>query len=354
MIPRDQARWRDMLLVMGITAILGSVTLIYPSGRDQGIFAYLADLALHGKVMYRDVTTGILPMSILVNAIAFLLFGHSMVSIRFLDLFWMMATAALIFEFVRKSFRQRGPAIAAGVMFAALYYQFDFWNTAQVDGFLNLPLAGAFVLVLNALDSDGDSVRRKLNWSGAGALLAVAAFFKYTIGAIGVGFLLLALVARAPRSQQRKPGNALWFVAGFGAVVLAVLGVMAATGALTGFVQSLLLGTLGYPRVHTSTGGPLEQLAVMLRTYVVDPGTGAGALLGILGIAIAAQRLIRKPEYHRPLVLVGIWSVGAFLSTYAQGKFFFYHYLPLLAPLAILGAIALVTILHPHLELRAL
>jgi hypothetical protein len=45
----------SLLPVILATLLFGSVSLIFPFGRDQGIHAFIADSALRGKTVYRDV-----------------------------------------------------------------------------------------------------------------------------------------------------------------------------------------------------------------------------------------------------------------------------------------------------------
>jgi hypothetical protein len=135
-------------VVLGATLVIGSVSLVYPFGRDQGIHAYIADAALHGATMYKDILMGMLPMTVIVHLLALLIFGHSMTSLRLLDLLWTMATAGLIFFFVVRAFRRRWLAAAAGILYPFFYYNYNFWHSAQNDGFLNLPVAAAMAVLV--------------------------------------------------------------------------------------------------------------------------------------------------------------------------------------------------------------
>ena len=44
-----------LALVLLIVLLIGAPSLIYPFGRDQGEYATIAELALRGRVIYRDV-----------------------------------------------------------------------------------------------------------------------------------------------------------------------------------------------------------------------------------------------------------------------------------------------------------
>jgi len=117
------------------TILLGSVSLILPFGRDQGIHAFIADSVLHGAVPYKDIYNIKPPMTTVVHAAALLLFGHSMTSIRILDLILTILISLGIFAFTVKAFKQPWMALFAALLFPYQYFQVDFWNTAKpTDG----------------------------------------------------------------------------------------------------------------------------------------------------------------------------------------------------------------------------
>jgi len=70
-----------------------------------------AEAMLHGISLYKDVPMMQMPLTAIVHLLALVLFGHSMIAIRILDLFWTAGIAALSYVFVRKMFRRNGLAL---------------------------------------------------------------------------------------------------------------------------------------------------------------------------------------------------------------------------------------------------
>ena len=132
-----------------ISCVLLLPTLIYPYGRDQGIFGYAGHAVLGGGVPFRDFWDPKPPALYYVYALAELLFGYSMASIRILDLLWQAATAVLLYRIAGRTCGGAGVPSAAGLLYV-LAASAGWWNTART--LLNLPLAGAFLLTLRASD----------------------------------------------------------------------------------------------------------------------------------------------------------------------------------------------------------
>lgn len=339
---------RAWLVVLGGSTLLGLVSLVFPFGRDHGIYAWIARLVLDGRVMYRDIMMGMAPLTALVHALAMVLFGDSMLSIRLVDLAWTAATAALVCRFAWQAFGRRWLAVGAGIGFATLYYLFDFWNTAQVDGFLNLPIVGAFVLALPALQRPGAGNRWR--WFGAGVLLGTAVFFKYPIGLLVPVLGGLALLTSL-RSGRGRTG-ALWLLAGFGALAAVVLGALAVAGALPAFLEPLTRRAFGYATHDYLGEGALGRLVRMFTTWLSRPGQGIGGLLGVVGLLVSVvafrqRRFLGQGCSRLALVLLWLWLAVALVTVYLQGRMFYYHYLPVLPPLALLTALGAAALLRP-------
>ena len=87
---------QQALAITVVALCLVSGGLFFPFGRDQGNYAYPAWAWLDGQMPYRDVYVFKPPATVWVHALAQLLFGHSMVAVRILDLGWTVATALCI------------------------------------------------------------------------------------------------------------------------------------------------------------------------------------------------------------------------------------------------------------------
>ncbi len=340
-------RHPSFLLVVIATLVFGSVSLIFPFGRDQGIHAFIADAALHGRVVYRDVFNVKPPLTTLVHALALLLFGHSMTSIRLLDLFWTLATALVLAALAARIFGNRWVGAVAGALYPLLYYPFGYWHTAQTDGWLNLPLAAALLLILQfesrGLQSATFPRARLFFWPGL--FIALATLLKYT-AAIALPLLaiifVLPFVARGLRFSFRLR-LILWLGLGFATGIAACGLLLLATGALPAFIQS----QFGLMPAYVALG-PTESLfrrfSQQLLTTPCLRNVGIVGLIGIIATFVFFLLRHRSPfsaqttGFSFQLAIVIGWFVTALVSVFAQAKFFEYHYLPLLGVVAVLGA----------------
>jgi hypothetical protein len=332
---REGMKWSAVVVLA--TLAFGSVSLVYPFGRDQGIHAFIADSVLHGKVLYREIFNLKPPLTTGVHALALLLFGHSMMAIRLLDLLWTAATGLMLFAFVRQAFGHLRVAALAGVLYALQYYACDFWTTAQTDGWLNLPLAMTFLLVLRGLRDDA-SPRRV--WIGAGVGIGLAAAFKYTV-VLACPLLAAMLALWGAGSLRRRLRAAGWLAVGT-ASIMASLGLgLAAAGAMPAFLESQFGLALAYTRLAAHPGNPVVGfINPLVENSQFHPMLALG-LFGGLGLLVM---FFLRPEYRRVLGLIFAWALVASFSTLIQRKYFFYQYLPLFTVTSLLGSVVWIAV----------
>ncbi len=353
---------KPYLLVLGGTCLLGSVSLIYPFGRDQGIYAFLASSLFEGKTLYRDIWMGMAPLTVYIHALAFLLFGRSPISLRLLDLVWTMATAGLVFVFVRRSFGKVWLAVTAGLIYPSFYYLLGYWDTAQVDGFANFPVVAAFVLALTVLRSPTAYSR---HWFWIGVLFGVAFFFKYPILILLAGLVIFAFFATrkipalslfdpgtlplAPPSVRPKYNWRRCFaslIIGFLVPCVLTTVIISASGALPDFLQPILHRAFSYPAQSYLHEGLFKRAIRFVASCTLVPYFGIPLLFCSAGIVFSILVLLRRRkdffELDRlPIILCWVWLGAGLMYVYIQGRFFPYHFLILLPVSATLGAIAL-------------
>jgi 4-amino-4-deoxy-L-arabinose transferase-like glycosyltransferase len=358
----EYATWyRALFVILAGAIIFGSASLIYPFGRDQAEYGYTAAAALAGKVVYRDVFCVKPPMTHLVHMLALVLFGHSMFSIRVLDLLWQAATAVVIWRIVRRlqgagGTRGSGAGAASGggstslgsaaalnlgvlaaLLYLLAYFAGDFWSTAQTEGFQTLPVALAVLAVLG-----GGSGRPRGRWILlGGAALGCAALFKYPIALLVFPAVLLPLRpsadgARRPPApvDQRGAPVRLLFVAGLVIPVLLTISLLVVQGALGPFLS---IGFKYYPAYNfTVSGGGFYAGSVLggvfhhlLYNHILQ--------LMILMVLIDLIISLRRRELRVTFIIHSWWAV-AFVQLVLQNKYYPYHYLPLLAPSAVVMA----------------
>lgn len=362
----------SFIAIAVVTLGCGAVSLVYPFGRDQGLFAYQADALLHGLRLYRDLPMMQLPMTAVVHLVALVLFGRSMTAIRILDLLWTASIAVLLYTCVRSMFRRDGLALLAGLLYPFLYYTFDWWHTAEVDGLLNLPVVGAFALAASAVNClTGTPARAdsrtagppaaRARWFFAGLLVAVATLFKYTAALVLPALLVWPLLVGRDRAGAR--GALLWLVTGFAAGVAGFLLTAVVAGVLPDMVRMQVHVTLPYAgiaRYHLSFPA---RVVALFRLFARGAGGDflPGIVLAGLGLVPATATLLaRGPEAKtagppaaadrnaRAAALVTLaWLATGLASVFIQNKFFYYHYLIVVPALAVLGGMALARMAGP-------
>ena len=339
-------RWA---LLLGFSVLFGSVSLVYPFGRDQATYAFMGDAILHGMTLYRDVPIGLPPMTVLVHVIAFVLFGRTMAAIRILDLLWTLATVGVLSLFVARAFRRPWLGAVAGIVYSFVYFGLDSWNTAQVDGFLNLPVAVSMYLLVSGLSADSPSPQTRSRHASvsaahcffAGLAMGIAVLFRYTMGLLVPGAALVLLLAKGrPRVENWRASA--WLCGGSLAAGMMALFAIFLSGALPAFIRLQVGAVLPYAR-----------LAYHLRDAALPL-----CLFGIPGLVIVLE-LLTKRGYPAPARAIGwtlvlLWLAAELASTLVQGKFFIaYHYLSGLPPLAVFGAFVAAAVLRPlarHLD----
>lgn len=97
---------------------------------------------------YRDVLVVKPPMTILVHSAATGLLGINTWAIRVFDIGWTAVSAIVVATIALDLWGRRDCAWMAGLGYPFLYYQIDYWNIAQTDGWMALPSALPVLAVL--------------------------------------------------------------------------------------------------------------------------------------------------------------------------------------------------------------
>ena len=328
-----------MVVLVAVVAGLGS--LIYPFGRDQGIYAYAGWVWLDGGALYRDVFVFKPPATAILHGLATAGFGRSMASIRLFDLGWAATTAVAGAVVVTGLYGRRLTGVLAGCFGAWLYYEQNYWTTAQTDGWMGLPTVLALWAVLRGRSAAPGSIAATAWWASAGALIAVGLTFKYTAAAIALPVVLL-LVQAVP---ALGPGRVLRAALGCGVAALLAVGAVGlwlwATGALPAFVDSQFNLVPGYVTNIHRAPPPYWPF-----TVVMDLVTGRRLRMGALALVAGLPALVlavRPGPARGPTHVLLAWLAAGLLSCAAQGRYFGYHYLMAVPPLAALAAVGFVT-----------
>jgi len=337
--PAVRAADRALLFSAGaLTAFLLLVLLTFGYGRDQGIYAVVADAMLRGGAPYRDAWDFKPPGIFFVFAATHAVLGSAAWAIRAIEA---LALASLLPAFAVLAGRFAGDRRAgwlAGALAVLCYVQLEFWNTAQPDGLGGILLAWALVAATRPPGGRPHAGgRRFAAWFVCAALYATAALLKPPLGGgilVSLGFVLSQEQRRSGESDSswwRAPGPPLAAFALGGALpVLATLLWFAAHGALDELVEVLF----GFAPHYTGLRLRWERLPVFLLESVRIALVGITPHLAVGLLAMALLPPLGPRERRGMLQVLGVVAfvlVGAAL----QAKFFRYHFAPALLLLSL-------------------
>jgi 4-amino-4-deoxy-L-arabinose transferase-like glycosyltransferase len=324
------------LLLLAAGFLLLAPMLTYPFGSDQGSFADVADVIARGGVPYRDVWEIKPPGIYYLFWAIFAVLGRSIFSIRLVDLLWTLAAASLLVAVARRIISLS--AATAGAFFFLAFYAlgFDFWHTAQCDGFASLPAALAMLLLLIA-----ESRRSKLVAASSGLLIGLAAILKFTLGPLLIIPLAAALLSRGEALRVRL-ARAASYLAGCLIALLVTALLLAHAGALRQMLYIVFTWNSQYGKIQPPAPTPIVIAYQVGRfhfwgDYLILKLTG---LLATLGLADLIARRRATPHWW----IVPAWWMIAIIGVCAQGKYFAYHWLPVLPPLALLAGAGIAVI----------
>lgn len=328
-----------LLFVLGFALLWGLPSLLYPFGHDQGEDAYVGFMMSQGATIYEDVyhvkPPGIPIIHILSQSWFVMPDGLEMMSIRLLDLFWQALTAFFIYQIGRRLFGSPQKAIIPALLFVLMYYARDFWDTANSDGFLNLPVTAAFMLVLIGEQRN----RPMLPWF-VGLLMGIAFLIKYPIG------IMLAVISTIFLMGWREH-RFIWLVVRF---VWLFIGFVIPVGLFylyldfSGTLDSFFDFQFNYftqYNANFASGG--EQFAFAIQqflTWARQDWLAWGVLGAIMLLSLMLVVKSRQGETRFGLAELFplLWLIGSMAHLIFQNKYYDYHTHPILPPLALLIA----------------
>lgn len=333
----DRRRALDADRVLGalcwvVVGFAATQLLLMGFGRDQGIYAVVAEGMLAGKMPYRDVWDFKPPGIYFVHATSQLVFGNkSMMAPRWLEVIGLLGMVLAFVRLSREFFGGATAGLLGGAVAALLHAQLDFWHSGQPEVFGGMLTVFALVLTVST------SSRRTLVWAGVGLLFGAAFLLKPHLG--GGAIVCGAYLARreAERSGARARGLAAFAVVGIASLVPigATLGWFALRGAWPALYTTFFEITPEYTAInwHGRTALP------MLYEALEDAAVRFSAIVPV-GCALAAL-LPKVHRREREIVFLALGITCIHVTGIAmQAKFFAYHYaatLPLLAFVAGLG-----------------
>jgi len=320
-------RFLPAFLLTLILCTMGLHMLIFPFGRDQGIYSYGGWRMLYGEIPYKDFWDFKPPLIFPIYSLAIAVFGHNMWGIRLFDLIIQTITALLCGWLALLLFNKRSVFFIASLIYGLIYFAEDYWHTAQSDGFATIFVLAALAIVLRWN-------KNFLSFFLSGLLIGLAFWLKYSLVIFGLPIVL-----------------AIWLKGDFNIKKIFKLGIAWALGLsitvatgllyfrLTGSWNDFVLTEFELAKRYST----ITPLYVNLHKALGDfssfkwPEHGGPLLwtLALLGFLFAS-----KKDAIFNLILAALSS----LHIAIQGKLFPYHFWPLVGVMAPIAAFGLVKI----------
>ncbi|HVU14783.1 MAG TPA: glycosyltransferase family 39 protein [Phototrophicaceae bacterium] len=314
-----------LIAILVVITVIALPILTYPLGRDQGEFATIGRGILEGKIPYVDLWNPKPPAVFYVYALAMTIFGRTSAGLRAIDLIIFPPTAAAIYWIGRRIANVR-IGLWAALLFGVFYFTETFWTLTQNDGIVLLPMTLALICAIKAADAD----KRAALWAFAsGALCAYILWFKYPF-VIFIGAAVFTYIfVGARRAVPLRRRDVLAFIAGGCVIGLGGIICLIVTGAWAAFFQSAVV-TASY------TAQGIGDVVSAMQTALAFRWDQWGLLfvLAVIGLLFAIRRINRRSLWW----IVLVWLIAGTAIMLIQLKFYDYHWLPMLPPLALIGA----------------
>lgn len=345
-----------IVCVVAIVFLCGQI-LMFGYGRDQSIYAMVADAILRGKMPYRDAWDFKPPGIFVIYGISRLFFGPAQVGIRVIEVAGLLATCVALVRLSERFFRSRMAGFLAAALAVLAHAQLDFWHTAQPESFGGYLTVFAILLAARTPEEPVASKRAvyfagvlfgltgllKPPLAGGGALLAL--YLAHREWHSFVAADTVSVSTSGDRSGAKPAGStgarwiaaarpALWITLG-GATPMVLCALwFAARGALGDLYQVLFVFTPHY----TKLGWEGSSVGGMFYWSFIEWLTSYCSALSI-GVLCALGFGVDRREKPFTLFVAGIIAMHL-VGVTMQAKFFPYHYgatWPLTALLAGVG-----------------
>jgi len=334
--PRSLAYWARICFGVAVlaTACHALASIALPFGWDHGIMASVGSSYVDGGLPYVDSWDMKGPVSYLPYAVAELLFGRTMWGVRIFDLVIIGAGCFAFYRLVA-ALTDRATGIGAG-------FAFYFWIAAGGWFFTATPEVWATVITIIAFapilaGRGAPSLRRVIL---AGLLVGCVGLVKPVYWSFGI-VPLLAIALTPGLALTRR--TSLTIATGLSAALPVAL-TIAYFALRGGFWQALevhlLYSLKSYGALDTGTNPLIGFAAFFSRPTIA---------LMLPFLALGAWNLRGRPAVLWP---IAGWITANFLAVILQGKFYYYHWVPLYPALLLLAVIGVAGLLRDQSEKR--
>jgi hypothetical protein len=313
-------------------------TLLYPFGRDQAAFFYIAREWLLGGVPYRDMVDHKPPLIYAVYALSHLFSGGAIWGIRLLEGVWVLLLSWVMARSAAATCEgDHGPRWLWAVSFAVLsllYFGcFSYRETAQVE----IWGAGVALLSLVLFTHASDS---HLAAFAAGLAASIAVLFKPPLALLLLPLIVivkrdaLLRVAFVENSSHRWWASFAWVAGGVLVPWICVAGYFAWVGGLANLIDLVVIANWVHARSSAWDRSLWETTQFFLAciSYLVPLWVATG--LGFGFVFVACGRSYRQCLRQTSDVL--LLFAGCLASILLQRKLYGYHWIVFVIPSALI------------------
>jgi 4-amino-4-deoxy-L-arabinose transferase-like glycosyltransferase len=316
-------RWNLALALLPVLVLAIRWASFLPSviDWDESLYLLQAREWLRGNWPFSGVWDMHPPGAPAAIALAFLIFGESLETVRLLGTICVISTGYALIALARVVGAPRRLGYLAAVLYAA--------HTLQLGGLASNTEILFAPLVVSSLALALAQGRLWPRLIGMGVLIGCALLIKQVV--TPEGCLAYALFAW-PLLRERRWGLLLGTATAYAALCLAPTALVAGIYALRGEFDIWFESTVLAPLQYASGRIPLEQMFWRI-------AMAALALRWLLLLSLPALLLTRQDPVLRRLTLFALlWLATAALAVAAPGFFFLHYFLIAVPPLALLAA----------------
>lgn len=311
------------LVIVALFALMQ--VLLMGFGRDQGIYAVVADTVIGGGMPYRDAWDFKPPGVFVVYALAQAAFGKNEWGIRVVEVLSFASLVPILGSLARRFFGDARIGLCAAVLAIWMQAQLEFWHTAQPESFGGVLALAGLMLSTHSPKLEGGRFAWQTwgRWVGAGLLFGAASLMKpHLAGVPVVAAVHAAFRLRVLGESLRRQGLAVVALgAGTASTVAACMIWFAARGALGDLHHTLFVFAPGY----AATTWNSDYLIYFTYSAVYGAAMGFSAIVGV-GIALTIGMGPRATREREGLWLLAAAAFPQLLGIAIQSKFFPYHY----------------------------
>lgn len=357
---RNIDRWALAAAALGL--FLALPVLTYPLGRDQGMYANIAQVIRAGGLPFIDMWDVKPPAIYYIYAGGISLFGATPAGLRAIDL---VAAPVTLFALYHLTHAFAGVRAArwAMLLFPVFYFTETFASLTQSDSLVTLPMTWAVLCGLRAAQAR-PGTRRALAWAFAcGVLCALVMWFKHYYAIFAAALALAHLWVRLRGNTLSGTGTGKFMPLLKEAAAFAAGGLLIGVPSLIFFASSGILGEMltvaqGTAEYNAQAFASLEAFWRQMENYVWFRWWHWGPLI-ILAVsywllAVGSKQKATDiwqtagsghpaPQSIRdfPAILLWLWLIAGIVFVVVQAKGFDTHWIPLLPPLVMLASAAL-------------